>query len=159
MNKFILILAMIFSNVASASFSENSKRYFSPKDMFTVLAQKFPVMADRAHLSFNGATDTLPQNCWSLGYRNGTVTGLSLPAIGSPAAVTPGAGFVRWWGSCAERITQRQIFALNASPLNEALWQKFWNADLLNKLRDKANTADPFHAFNETEWNSPCCDG
>lgn len=152
MNKWLIVFLLV-STQAFASFSENSRRYLSPKDMFTLLNQKFPVLKDKEQLAtFYMPTDKIPVSCWALGLRNGNSTGLVLPAIGTPATSTPGTAFVRWWGSCADLIIKRQFEVLNLKGNDEALWGKFYAPEILGKYRDKSNPSQPFHQLSKEEW-------
>lgn len=149
MNKLISLFAgliLVVSQYAGASFAEKNKRYLSTKDMFTLLTQKFPL------LSNPNSVQTLKPSCWVIGSNNTNVTGLVNPAVGSPATTQPSAGFVRWWGSCAELIIKDQFTVLKNNPTFEKLWQRYWAPAVLDQLRDKSNVADPFHQLQEIEW-------
>lgn len=158
MNKIIFaaLVSLLTTQSAVASFSENSRRYLSPKDMAALLVQKFPVLEklDVLQRTKVASPGTVPASCWAVGVRNGNASGLSLPAIGAPATTTPGAAFVRWWGSCADMIIAKQIEVLTTTKAtDEALWQKYWTTELLNKYRDKKNASEPFHKFDKIPWS------
>lgn len=148
MNKFIFVLVLSLGAQAHASFLQASKRYLAPKDMFTLLAQKFPVVHDV------NVVGNLDKSCWMLGNKNTNVIGLTSPAIGAPATTQPGAGFVRWWGSCADTIIKAQFTQLAGKPTDEKLWQRFWEQGLLDRIRDAAKPDDPYHKVNSSKWES-----
>ncbi len=153
MNKWFIVFLIFFSSQAFASFSENSRRYLSPKDMFTLLNQKFPVLQDKQHLAkYHFPSDQVPLSCWGLGLRNGNSTGLVLPAIGAAATASPGTAFVRWWGSCVDQIVIKQFMALNLKANDEGLWKKFYAPEILDRYRDKGNVKEPFHRLTSVEW-------
>lgn len=154
MNKWLVIL-ILSSASAWGSFTENSRRYLSPKDMFSLLNQKFPVLKDKDQLArYFLPGPQIPLSCWGLGLRNGNSTGLVLPAIGSPATATPGTAFVRWWGSCADLIVKKQFEVLSSKAHDEDLWRKYFADEILNKYRDKANPTQPYHRLKQVEWRT-----
>lgn len=161
MSKCVFIFLLLFATQnSSASFRENSRRYLSPKDMATLLLQKFPVVGDidqvdkykdrRGRYIAEGG---VPVSCWGVGLRNSSATGVTIPAVGAPATTEPGAAFVRWWGYCADKVVAKQMAMLSLRPADEPLWRKYWLQELLTKFRDKKKPADPFHKFNEIPWS------
>lgn len=153
MSKWLLILLLSVPG-AFASFSENSRRYLSPKDMFTLLNQKFPVLQEKEHLArYYLPSDKIPLSCWGLGLRNGNSSGLVLPAIGVPAASSPGTAFVRWWGSCADQIVHTQLMVLeNLKLADQGLWSRYYAPEVIEKYRDKGNAKEPFHRLTTEKW-------
>src|SRR5262245_36235784 len=108
MNKFFAALILLNGVSAHGAFLETSRRYLSPKDMFTLMTQKFPALNSPANVEKFNPT------CWVVGRKNANVTGQVIPAIGVPATTQPGAGFVRWWASCSEKIVAMQFRDLKA---------------------------------------------
>lgn len=145
MSKLILLFAA-FQYSASASFLETSRRYLSAKDMFTVMAQKFPVLNNPLQV------EKLNPTCWVVGQSNMNITGQVVPAIGVPAASQPGAGFVRWWASCAEKILNMQFKELEAKPADAKLWRRYWAPDVLDRFTDKNSPDSPFHKLATAKW-------
>lgn len=148
MNKLIFLSVLIWTLQAHASFSETSRRYLSPKDMFTLMSQKFPVLSDVQ------VVDSFDPSCWIIGSSNVNITGLVNPALSLPASTHPGAGFVRWWGSCGEKIIGLQFGQLAAKPANEKLWRRYWDQAVLDRFRDTGRPADPFHKLSSAKWTA-----
>lgn len=158
MNKYLslLVVGLFFGHGAQASFAENSRRYFSTKDMFSVLTQKFPVLnnPDRLQHVPMGKTEKIAPTCWAIGVRNESATGLTIPAIGAPAATAPGAAFVRWWSSCVDEIVRQQFEELKAKPSQQPLFAKYWAPELLLAFRDPNDTKNPYHRLQEETWDN-----
>lgn len=137
--RFLLFLSVaLFASAASASFTENSRRYLSPKDIFTVWTQKFPILADSAKAS------QLNSACWMIGDGNSNVTGAVNPAVGKASVDTPPPGFVRWLGSCAHDIVMAQFQDLKAQTTRRSkLYGKYWPKEALDKLDGKWSDLNP----------------
>jgi len=152
MNKSAVLLLLFVAHTASASFLETSKRYVSPKDMFTLLAQKFPLLNEPK-------AQTIKNSCWVIGGNNvigggnTNLIGLVNPALGVPAITQPSSGFVRFWGDCADRIVNNQFHELTLKPADEQLWRRFWAQSILDRFRDRTKPADPFHKLKTLDWD------
>lgn len=133
----ILILAFLLPFQASASFSETSRRYLSPRDLFNVLGQKFPIMNSEKVL-------TLKPTCWKIG-SNINLIGAVNPAVGSPAAELPVTGFVRWLGTCGGNLVKLQFEDLARRQTDENLWKQFFPENFRAKYASTFQTA---------KWNS-----
>jgi hypothetical protein len=133
-----LILVILFSLVPRLSwgaFSETSRRYLAPRDIFNVLQQKFPVLnkLQKAKL--------LKPACYAVGPGNTGLIGAVNPAVGTPAADLPVTGFVRWLGTCGRDIVDLQFKELKEKPKDGALWEKYFPKAFLDKYRDQMDTA------------------
>ncbi len=132
----LVLLVGAFSNRAQAAFSENSRRYLSSKDMFSVMMQKFPVLKD------SSKAKSLSPYCWIANNQNLSVLGSVIPVTGKPASDLPSPGFVRWLGSCAAEIIRLQVEDLKAQPTKQSLWANYFPKAILtdNGEHGKAQT-------------------
>lgn len=117
---FAFLLCLLLPLQGWASFSETSRRYLSPRDLFNVLGQKFPVVSNLPKIR------TLKPTCWMIGDFNINLIGSVNPAVGAPAAAQPVTGFVRWLGTCGGSLVKLQFEELAAKPGNEKLWLRFF---------------------------------
>lgn len=144
----IIMLLSVFSCLSHASFTENTRRYLSPKDIMALWAQKFPQVTQLEYGQQSSAS------CWSIGSGNVNLTGAVNPAIGKPSVNAPPPGYVRWIGSCTNQIVFAQFQELKIQGKNEKLWRKYFPLDLLNKYRNKADAEQPFQKFFQSQWST-----
>ncbi|MGZ3722656.1 MAG: hypothetical protein ACXVA9_07000 [Bdellovibrionales bacterium] len=147
-NSLILFALIVFAGNVNAAFTENSRRYLHPRDIFNVMAQKFPVLTDRVKLKSYG----VDLGCWAITAENENVIGVVNPAIGKAAAELPPPGFVRWIGSCAHKVIAAQVNELFAQPRNEKLFARYFPADILKKYRDPVDKTQPYDKLLLTQW-------
>ena len=148
LTKLFLLAIVTCGAGANAAFTENSRRYLSPRDLFNVMAQKFPILRDQGKLK-SGALDL---NCWAIVNSNENVLGVVNPALGKPAVELPPPGFVRWLGSCGHKIIALEMQDLVANQKDERLWEKYFPAQILDKFRDSADKKTHYHALPSATW-------
>jgi hypothetical protein len=156
LTKYLIILYLTLLTLdGHAAFTENSRRYLGPRDIFNLWAQKFPASIDPTK---NTAVDA---SCWSVTTPNMfgipttvnmNVIGAVNPAFGKPASALPPPGFVRWMSGCANSIVALQFSDLVAQPTNDLLWKKYFAPAIVAKYRDATNVQNPYHLLLETQW-------
>ena len=134
----ILILLLTLCGTSHASFSQNTRRYLSPKDIMALWSQKFPQTTKIEYATYNH------RGCWMIGAQNVNFLGVVNPAIGSPAVLAPPAEYVRWLGTCTSQILAAQFKVLLSHGKDEKLYRKYFPNALLEKYQDGT---DPDHAF------------
>lgn len=135
----ILAAATLFtlaSQPAMAAFSETGRRYVSPRDVFNLLEQKFPVLKKVDVLK------NVRPDCWSIQNRNATILGTVSPALGVPGIAQPSPGFVRWWGACADKVVSVQFANLKETKPTAALLGKYWPLELLQRHQQNGDYAN-----------------
>lgn len=130
----VLLMAALLPSPSYASFSETSRRYVSPRDIFNLLHQKFPVVGDTAKIRKLKAT------CWAIGGFNMNLIGAVNPAVGAPAAEQPVTGFVRWLGTCGRELIQLQITQLKEKPDDVKLWSLYFPEGFVKKYQAEIET-------------------
>lgn len=126
-SRVLVCLMLLLPQAGWAAFSETSRRYASPRDLFNLLAQKFPVLNDKQK------TGELGQACWMIGAKNANVIGAINPGVGTPASDQPVTGFVRWLGTCGNRLVDMQFEVLKSRPKALKLWTLYFPEDLARK--------------------------
>lgn len=88
------------------TFRDTYRRYLAGRDLFRMLAQKFPL----------GVAATTSFDCTNINDNNKGFLGTMSPVTGTPSAIVPASAYIRWYSKCASGFIQSQLTADIANP-------------------------------------------